>query len=243
MSEAARRTRLERLNNPRAAGWVAKARNGTVIGLATPYRDDEGNQHVGSLYVAKEWHGKGVSQALMQNIIDWFDDTKPIVLGVVAYNDRAKAFYRKWGFREVPGSEMVYDNLIPEIMMSREPQTMRRTSRAIIIKDKRLLLVTGHGAGFYWTPGGGVEGDETAVETLYREVKEELGLDVLGYSHYASYEYEDQAVSNYIVEINDELILSNEITAYIWYQVGDKVKVSSGLEFVLLPRLIENGLL
>ncbi|MNQ66715.1 hypothetical protein D3C85_812140 [compost metagenome] len=58
----------------------------------------------------------------MQKIIDWLDESKPIVLGVVAYNERAKAFYRKWGFVEIPGSEALFDNKIPEIMMSREPQ-------------------------------------------------------------------------------------------------------------------------
>ena len=31
---------------------------------------------------------------------------------------------------------------------------MRRTIRGIIIRDRKVLLVTGHKADFYWTPGG-----------------------------------------------------------------------------------------
>ena len=93
---------------------------GKVIGSTTPYVDSEGRQHVGSLYVAKEWHGKGVGGALMQKVIDWSDDKKPIELGVASYNERAKAFYRKWGFVEVSDSETLFANKIPEIKMERK---------------------------------------------------------------------------------------------------------------------------
>ena len=72
------------------------------------------------MYVEKNWHGKGVSTALMQKAIDWFDTTKPIELGVVQYNERAKAFYRKWGFEEVPNSETLFADKIPSILMVRK---------------------------------------------------------------------------------------------------------------------------
>lgn len=122
MSDEVRQRRLERLKNPKSKGWVAKSSDGIIIGVATPHTDDEGIQHVGSLYVDKDWHGKGVGGALMQKIIVWLDESKPIVLGVVTYNERAKAFYRKWGFVEISGSETLFDNKIPETMMSRPPQ-------------------------------------------------------------------------------------------------------------------------
>ncbi|HSW92698.1 MAG TPA: GNAT family N-acetyltransferase, partial [Patescibacteria group bacterium] len=120
MSDEKRARRLERLSNPQSAGWVALDRSGNVIGMATPHVDSEGRQHVGSLYTDKHWHGKGIGGALMQKIIDWCDPEKPIELGVVAYNERAKAFYRKWGFEEIPGSETLFDNTIPEVMMIRK---------------------------------------------------------------------------------------------------------------------------
>lgn len=112
--------RLARLKNPNSAAWVAKDISGNVIGAATPYIDDDGVQHVGSLYVEKPWHGKGVAGDLMKKIIAWSDPKKPIVLGAVTYNERAKAFYRKWGFTEIPGSETLFDNKIPEILMERK---------------------------------------------------------------------------------------------------------------------------
>ncbi|MGV9001809.1 MAG: NUDIX domain-containing protein [Candidatus Saccharimonadaceae bacterium] len=120
---------------------------------------------------------------------------------------------------------------------------MRSTARAIIIKNKKLLLLTGHGADFYWTPGGGVEGDETPIEALHREVKEELNEDIITFTEYFTYDYEDQHVSSYIVTVSGGFRVSSEITGYIWYSLGDKQKLSKGLEFVLLPKLIKDGLM
>ena len=68
---------------------------------------------------------------------------------------------------------------------------MRHTVRGILLNKQRVLLVTGHGADFYWTPGGGVELGESIVDTLHREIKEELGVTIKDYTPYYSYEYED----------------------------------------------------
>ena len=122
MSDERRQARLERLNQPNSAYYVARDNNGKIIGVTNPYVDEEGAQHVGSLYVDKDWHGKGVSHALMQKVIDWSDKNKPLELGVVIYNKRARNFYRKWGFEEVPNSETLFDDKIPVIKMIRPPQ-------------------------------------------------------------------------------------------------------------------------
>ena len=103
-------------------GWVARDEDGKIIGSTTPWIDEEGVQHVGSLYVSKDFHGSGAGSALMQKVVDWFDSSKPIVLGVVAYNERAKAFYRKWDFEEVPDSEELFAGMIPEVHMIRRSQ-------------------------------------------------------------------------------------------------------------------------
>lgn len=95
---------------------------GAIIGSTTPYVDEEGVQHLGSLYVDKKWHGKGVAHQLMQQAINFLDPSKPIVLGATTYNERAKAFYRKWGFVETPGSERLFDGVMPEVEMVRPPQ-------------------------------------------------------------------------------------------------------------------------
>lgn len=101
------------------AGWVAKNSDGDIIGLTTPYKDQYGLQHLGSLYVAKEYHGSGAGSELMQKVLEWSDPKKPIVLSVVSYNDRAQAFYRNWGFSNIDGTEKMFEGVIPEIDMVR----------------------------------------------------------------------------------------------------------------------------
>ena len=126
--------RVARFEQARASGtfnaWVAHDAAGNIIGSTTPFVEGDGTQRLGSLYVDKKWHGKGVGAELIQKAIDWLDPYKPISLEVVTYNERAKAFYRKWGFEEVADSEKVYDEKIPEITMTRPPENSLKQGEA-----------------------------------------------------------------------------------------------------------------
>lgn len=113
--------RLSRfLDNKNQAAWMAKGLSGEIIGSALVYIGEDGAQNLGALYVDKEWQGKDVANELMKCLIGWFDQSKPIELGVAVYNERAKAFYRKWDFEEVPGSEYFFADKIPSIVMIRK---------------------------------------------------------------------------------------------------------------------------
>ena len=114
--------RRQLMENTVSAQWVAKDALGKVVGVTGPYVTNSGVQRVGSLYVDKRFHGHGVGAALIQKVIDWHDPNKPIEIEVVSYNERAKAFYRKWGFEEIPGSEKLFADKIPEIRMIRKVQ-------------------------------------------------------------------------------------------------------------------------
>lgn len=120
---------------------------------------------------------------------------------------------------------------------------MRHTIRAIILKDKQVLLVTGHGADFYWTPGGGMEAGETTIQTLHREIKEELGVPIKNHSPYYSYTYEDQEVDNFLVTIDGDIKVDEEITGYTWYSSDSKETPSNGFIRMTLPKLIQDGLI
>jgi ADP-ribose pyrophosphatase YjhB (NUDIX family) len=52
------------------------------------------------------------------------------------------------------------------------------TASALIIKDKKVLLVYHKKLGVWLYPGGHVENNETPDETIVREVMEETGLSV-----------------------------------------------------------------
>jgi len=55
------------------------------------------------LYVERAWHGHGVGEALMRGVVDAARARggRTLWLGVWEHNPRARAFYAKWGFREV----------------------------------------------------------------------------------------------------------------------------------------------
>jgi 8-oxo-dGTP pyrophosphatase MutT (NUDIX family) len=115
---------------------------------------------------------------------------------------------------------------------------MRHTVRGLLIKDKKILLVTGHNADFYWTPGGGSEPGETSKETLRREIREELGVVVTAMKAHSRYYYADQDVENYLIEIAGEIQPGNEITNTVWYSTGSDVKLSEGFMDSVLPKLL-----
>ena len=114
-----RKKRLEEAKtNPDTQTWIAKDESGKIIGIASPRRDENG-QHVGAIYVDKEHHGRGIAQQLMDKIIEWSDPNQPIDLEVASYNERAKAFYRKYGFEET-GESAHFAEVIPVIRMVRK---------------------------------------------------------------------------------------------------------------------------
>ena len=56
----------------------------------------------------------------------------------------------------------------------------RPSVRGIILDDKgNVAMIYSQKYHFYKFPGGGIEGDETHIETLAREIKEETGMTLI----------------------------------------------------------------
>jgi ribosomal protein S18 acetylase RimI-like enzyme len=74
-----------------------------VAGAAPPCVSDPAAMEIARFYVERAWHGRGVADALMQRCLDEarLRHHSMIWLGVWELNPRARAFYRRWGFREV----------------------------------------------------------------------------------------------------------------------------------------------
>jgi ribosomal protein S18 acetylase RimI-like enzyme len=94
-----------------------------VVGVIHVLKNTE-KQHLHALYVAKEYYGRGLAQCLMDAALEWIDPYRPIDLQVVTYNERAKAFYRKYGFKEKPGTEEKFAEVIPVITMEKEGEAL-----------------------------------------------------------------------------------------------------------------------
>lgn len=68
-------------------------------------------------------------------------------------------------------------------------QSSRPRTRCAIIQDNHILLVRNVGSSRYWgLPGGGLNHDESAIDCIAREVREELAIN----ANVDSYRYIDR---------------------------------------------------
>lgn len=82
------------------------------------------------------------------------------------------------------------------------PERVRESSRALVIKDSKILLSYERNTGVYMSPGGGVEPGETLEECCVRELKEEAGYEVKPTEHFIrieEYSFETLYISNYFL--------------------------------------------
>ncbi len=57
----------------------------------------------------------------------------------------------------------------------------------IIIQDKKILMLKGKGYKELWTPGGKIEEGESDEDCLKRELKEEIGVDLIESKFFGEY--------------------------------------------------------
>lgn len=133
---------------------------------------------------------------------------------------------------------------------------VRTRVSAVIIRDKKILLVRGNSGfykDFYFTPGGKIEVGETDEMALSRELNEELSLGYLNHDFLFEYEALNwdkgmQKVRCYLVEIEiDKIKLSGEIGEMMWYSRQDfdenVVPISPSMAEFLMPKLVKDGYL
>lgn len=103
------------------------------------------------------------------------------------------------------------------------------------IEGGRILCARPRGKGVFYIPGGKREGAETDLETLVREIEEELTvlLDPATVAHVGTYEaggpgLPDGAVVRmacYTAAYRGELIPSSEIEEVAWFSYADRDRV------------------
>lgn len=69
------------------------------------------------LMVHPDFHGSAVAASLMEHGMRWLGLDQPMWLTVIAYNERAQRFYRRFGFEVDPGMPM--DHVVPHVIMRR----------------------------------------------------------------------------------------------------------------------------
>jgi 8-oxo-dGTP diphosphatase len=128
------------------------------------------------------------------------------------------------------------------------------TKIGAVIQDdsRRLLVVKKHvpGRNTYIIPGGRPEGTETPIETLERELLEELGVKVANSTPFGNYEepseFEDAVLSMTVFDVTIEGAPSpqSEIIDLLWIDrdyAAQSISIGSTLANHVVPRLIELG--
>lgn len=128
---------------------------------------------------------------------------------------------------------------------------MIEKSAGIIIKDNKLLLVSGGNNNFFWMPGGKLEVGETPEDALKREIKEELDIGLLSFKPYITYlsdQEEDgtiRKVYTFIINYEGQINNQAEIDRMAWLSKEDfekeTIPLQLGVKTHLIPQLIKDG--
>ncbi len=131
---------------------------------------------------------------------------------------------------------------------------IRTRLAAIIIKDKKMLLVKGHKKfKEYWTPGGRPEQEESDKETLSRELKEEINVELVDSKFFKEYICDSPYIPDvksiskvYITKIKGDPKPGAEITEYVWMSRKDfenkKYFLVDVTQKEIIPDLIKEGI-
>jgi ADP-ribose pyrophosphatase YjhB (NUDIX family) len=120
---------------------------------------------------------------------------------------------------------------------------------ALIIKDKRILLLSNDELDVYWTPGGRLDEGEDFVQALYRELNEEINIVPKSIKEFRDTSHGYTPTAKYfLVEIDDEPKLNTkEVTKMGWFSKEEissgKVKASPNFTDYIFPELIKEKLL
>lgn len=129
----------------------------------------------------------------------------------------------------------------------------RQRVAAIIIRNKKILLVRDDKADWFSMPGGTLENNEDHNTALARELNEEIKVSIMDAKFYHAFDLVNQTYNvpqtdhTYMVSIDGNPTCSNEIRELGWFSKEDiannKIKVPPAFYEKLYPKLvIENFL-
>ena len=122
----------------------------------------------------------------------------------------------------------------------------------LYLQDGKILSTRSKGKDKYYIPGGKREAGESDIETLVREVKEELSVDIIESSAKLYGVFEAQAhgkaegvivkMTCYIAEFTGEFKADSEIAEIVWLTTADMEAVSP-VDKLIFADLKQKGLL
>ena len=122
----------------------------------------------------------------------------------------------------------------------------------LYLQDGKILSTRSKGKDKYYIPGGKREAGESDIETLVREVKEELSVDIIKSSAKLYGVFEAQAhgkaegvivkMTCYTAEFTGELKADSEIAEIVWLTTAD-IEAVSPVDKLIFADLKQKGVL
>ncbi len=109
-------------------------------------------------------------------------------------------------------------------------------ARALVIKNKELLLVSNDG-DFWYTAGGRMNANETLPECVVREVKEETGIDVEARELLSVFDFFDKKDGIHKVEIYFTTKIKSSVLPNTWSDQDGPVKFIKFFSFEELKEM------
>ena len=120
----------------------------------------------------------------------------------------------------------------------------------IIIQNGNILMLKGKGYKELWTPGGKVEEGESDENCLRRELKEEIGVNLINSKFFREYPgksfYNPEVVYDqkvYLATIEGNIEPDAEIENFVWFSKEDfetkKYSMITNIENKVIPDLIK----
>jgi 8-oxo-dGTP pyrophosphatase MutT (NUDIX family) len=131
---------------------------------------------------------------------------------------------------------------------------IKKLALAIILKNKKWLLVRNKGRTIWTSPGGHIDNGETPEESLKRELKEELNFSPSKIKFYTTLKVPTPIEKDTTVELNfflantdkDFKIKDSEIEEIMWINSkykGEKGELIDNLRDLVRPKLLQDGLI
>lgn len=133
-------------------------------------------------------------------------------------------------------------------MRTEREQRLIDTVAWVRIEGGRILCARPSGKDVFYIPGGKREGDETDLQTLVREIREELTVEIAPetVAHVGTYEalIPDAVVrmACYTAEYSGDIAVSSEIEEIAWFSYADRPHVPP-VDQLLFDDLHADGLL
>ena len=139
-------------------------------------------------------------------------------------DDVRDLFYRVWGDDDLESGRHLRRWRWEWECLHPEPSTdgLRQRATVVVIRDGRVLLVTGE-SGFFSLPGGGIEPGEQPRAAAIRELHEETGLTATRAELQFTWDGSSNRHHVFLVEADGEVQLGPEISDFRWLHPNDRV--------------------